>query len=93
MKILTVSIATLLAVSGYSARVPLTQSQIDQQTAARSGQAYRGPGAGPELSLAEYERRFTIQPAAIVQSAANAPAVRAHVPVSDAVAIAQSKRA
>lgn len=64
MKTLFPAVVLLLAVAGCAERIPLLQSQVDQQTAARAGVAYRGPGAGPELSEAEYARQHPPRPVA-----------------------------
>ncbi len=58
MRALFIPISFLLVVSACATkRTPLLQSQIDQIAAERAHIAYRGPGAGPELSEAEYARQ------------------------------------
>lgn len=86
----------IIAVSGCGARATytLSQAQIDQAKAEQEGRAYRGPGAGPEMTPEQYAHSVAVPtPTASKPTGSGLPGTGARSRISDAAAIARSKKA
>ena len=88
--------AAIIAVSGCGVRTADmgSQAQIDQAKAAQEGRAYRGPGAGPEMTPEQYARSVAT-PTSLASKPVGSglPGTGTRSRISDAAAIAQSKKA